>query len=79
MISATRNKVKWEREEGKGRITPLILGNSGFYFILFLGLALLLCAKKTKGGVYHNGCQGMVQTQMRSGTTSGEVKFLVER
>lgn len=49
MISATRNKVKWEREEGKGRITPLILGNSGFYFILFLRLALLLCAKKTKG------------------------------
>jgi len=68
---------------GRGRgggLLPLSWGIVDFYFILFLGLALLLCAKKTKGGgVYHNGCQGMVQTQMRSGTTSGEVKFLVER
>lgn len=47
-------------------------------FNLFLGLALLLCPKKTKGGD-HNGCQGMVQTQMRSGTTSGDVNLLVER
>jgi hypothetical protein len=66
MISSTRNKVNWESGEEKRGITPLILGNSGFYFILFYFWGwLCCCVLKNK--------RGWSQWLSRHGSNSDEI------
>jgi hypothetical protein len=72
MISATRNKVKWESGEGKGGgITPLILGNSGFLFYFIFGVGFVHRPKKPpRGG-------GLSQWLSRHGSNSDEIRHHV--
>jgi hypothetical protein len=50
MISATRNKVKWERERGRGGLLPLSWGIVGFILFYFWGWLCCCVLKKQKGG-----------------------------